>query len=268
MRCGARVTKPWTACSGFCVADHARAVVITGAAGGIGRALVHAFGTAGFRTIAIDRMSRPNDLNCAAYLEIDLETLVADSAYAGEAFAKTLKAAEGCDVAVLINNAALQVMGGVDVLSRDDWYRTLNVNLLAPFLWTQGLLPLLERVDGCVINISSIHARLTKPGFVAYATSKSALSGMTRALAVDMGNRVRIHAIEPAAIETDMLKAGFKGQPERYAQLMSCHPVGRLGRPEEVAALALQLSVTPAGFLHGSCIALDGGISNRLHDPS
>jgi NAD(P)-dependent dehydrogenase (short-subunit alcohol dehydrogenase family) len=121
---------------------------------------------------------------------------------------------------------------------------------------------------GCVINISSIHARLTKPNFVAYATSKAALSGMTRAMAVDLGGRVRVNAIEPAAISTDMLKAGFKDHPEQYAALEQCHPLGRIGTPEEVAALALSIVDGELRFLHGACVGMDGGISARLHDPA
>lgn len=168
---------------------------------------------------------------------------------------------------VLINHAAVQLLGGGESLSVADWHRTLDVNLLAPFVLTQGLLPQLEGARGSVINISSIHARLTKANFVAYATSKAALSGMTRAMAVDLGGRVRVNAIEPAAIATDMLKAGFAGQPEQYAQLQACHPQERIGTPEEVAALALAMADGDLRFLHGACIGMDGGISGRLHDP-
>lgn len=130
------------------------------------------------------------------------------------------------------------------------------------------MLPQLEQARGSVINISSIHARLTKAHFVAYATSKAALSGMTRAMAVDLGGRVRVNAIEPAAIATDMLKAGFAGQPEQFALLEACHPQGRIGTPAEVAALALAIADGELRFLHGACVAMDGGISGRLHDPA
>jgi NAD(P)-dependent dehydrogenase (short-subunit alcohol dehydrogenase family) len=118
------------------------------------------------------------------------------------------------------------------------------------------------------VNISSIHARLTKPDFVAYATSKAALSGLTRAMAVDLGDRIRVNAIEPAAISTPMLKAGFESHPEQYAALARCHPQGRMGTPTEVAALALSLVSGELRFMHGACVGLDGGISARLHDPS
>jgi NAD(P)-dependent dehydrogenase (short-subunit alcohol dehydrogenase family) len=249
------------------VAEAARHAVVTGAAGGIGQAIVRAFHDAGYAVIATDIAPQPAGLPCVLYLEVDLERTVSDEAYAADVFAR-IEASIGNDgLAALVNNAALQILGGADRLSRSDWRRTLDVNLMAPFVWTQALLPALEKGGGSVVNISSIHARLTKPNFVAYATSKAALSGMTRAMAVDLGARVRINAIEPAAIETPMLAAGFAGKPERYAALQACHPQARLGQSHEVAACALALVAGDARFLHGACVAMDGGIGARLMDP-
>jgi len=244
-----------------------RVAVVTGAAGGIGRAIVREFVQAGYEVVATDNAVRPVDLSCPLYIEADLARTVADEAYAADVFARILVFLDGAPLAALVNNAALQILGGADRLTRDDWRRTLDVNLLAPFVWTQALLPALERGPGGVVNISSIHARLTKKDFVAYATSKAALSGMTRALAVDLGGRVRVNAIEPSAIATDMLKAGFAGQPERYAALESCHPAGLIGRPDEVASLVRAVVESGASFLNGACLALDGGIGCVLHDP-
>lgn len=243
--------------------------LITGASGGIGHALVRVFADAGYQVIASDLGEKPHDLPCAHYLPADLARYAQDEIYASE-INTALRTCLNGHLDVLIHNAALQILGGVDSLTRADWCQTLDVNLLAPFLLTQALLPELEAVRdnmGCVINIGSIHARLTKKNFVAYATSKAALAGMTRAVAVDLGPRVRINAIEPAAIETAMLKAGFEGKPELYAQLEACHPQQRIGTPEEVAHLALAIAAGGMNFLHGACIGLDGGIAGRLYDP-
>lgn len=245
-----------------------RHALITGAAGGIGRALVAEFSAAGYSVIATDRLPQPPDLTCAHWLQVDVAEPVHDAAAARCNFAQVRAWLGGRGLHALVNNAATQILGGADTLSGDDWRQTLDVNLLAPFFWMQALLPELRLVRGSVVNISSIHARLTKPDFVAYATSKAALSGMTRALAQDLGGRVRVNAIEPAAISTPMLKAGFAQQPERYAKLEACHPVGRIGTPQEVAACALWLASDQAGFLHGACIAADGGIGAALHDPA
>lgn len=242
-------------------------VLITGAAGGIGQCMAVAFSARGYRVLAMDHVPQPADLVCWQYLQVDLQQLVSDGAYAAGTLSTIAGLLPDARLDVLINNAALQVLGGVASLTVDEWHNTLDVNLIAPFVLTQGLLPQLEAAGGCVINISSIHARLTKANFVAYATSKAALSGLTRAMAVDLGGRVRVNAIEPAAIATQMLKAGFADQPERYAMLESCHPQGRIGTPDEVSALALAITEGELRFMHGACIPMDGGISGRLHDP-
>ena len=248
------------------MSDKAKTALITGATGGIGRAFVWAFHDAGYRVIATDLSEKPHDLDCATYIPADLARYAQDETYASQINA-ALRGALDDGLDVLINNAAIQILGGADNITRHDWRTTFDVNLLTPFLLTQALLPELETAKGCVINIGSIHARLTKKNFVAYATSKAALAGMTRALAVDLGPRVRINAIEPAAIETAMLKAGFEGKPELYAQLEACHPQQRIGQPEEVARLALAIAEGGLNFMHGACIGLDGGISCRLFDP-
>lgn len=244
-----------------------KSCLVTGAAGGIGRALVRVFHEAGYAVIGTDIVPRPAELPCAAYLQADLARIVADEPYATGMLRDIRAGLGGRALDALINNAAVQILGATEHLSRESWRRTLDTNLLAPFLLTQGLLPELEAARGCVVNIGSVHARLTKPGFAAYATSKAALAGMTRALAVDLGERVRVNAIEPAAIETDMLKAGFAGNPETYRRLQDCHPQRRIGRPEEVARLALAIVGGGADFLHGACVGLDGGIAARLFDP-
>lgn len=208
--------------------------LVTGAAGGIGRALVRRFAAQGYRVLALDCSDKPDDLDCWHYQQVDLEQLVVDSAYTAKCLSDITQLIGNDGLAVLINNAAVQVLGGLSSLTVGDWHKTLDVNLLAPFVLTQALLPQLEAAAGCVINISSIHARLTKPNFVAYATSKAALSAMTRAMAVDLGGRVRVNAIEPAAIATEMLRAGFVGQPEQFANLVGCHPQGRIGDRKSV----------------------------------
>ena len=132
---------------------------------------------------------------------------------------------------------------------------------------TKLLLPELEATKGSIINISSIHATLTKSNFVAYATSKAALSGLTRSMAVDLGSRVRVNAIEPAAIETQMLIAGFNDNPAQLEKLKHCHPAGKIGQVDELAKLAIAIASDGMSFLHGTCVPFDGGIRSRLFDP-
>lgn len=242
-------------------------VVVTGAAGGIGQALVRCFAEAGYSVIATDRCAIPEDLPCRHFVQADLQRTTAESDYAETIFTQIREHLGGRPLKALVNNAAVQVLGPVDKLSREDWRATLDVNLLAPFFWTQTFLPELEACHGTVLNISSIHARLTKPAFVAYATSKAALSGLTQAMAVELGARIRINAIEPAAIDTPMLRAGFSENELGYLKLNQCHPTATIGKPEELASLARMIVESNMEFLNGAMIDFSGGLRARLHDP-
>jgi NAD(P)-dependent dehydrogenase (short-subunit alcohol dehydrogenase family) len=242
-------------------------VLITGALGGIGRALCEEFHAHGFHVIASDR--REGHVTCHHYICSDISVLATDTD-AREAFALEVRSVLKKDESPLkglVNNAAVQILGGVDQLTAEAWQETLSTNLLAPFFLVQALLPELEKARGSVVNISSIHEKLTKAGFVAYSTSKTALSGLTRAMAVDLGARIKVNAICPAAIKTPMLSAGFEGRQEAFDALHQAHPGGRIGLPEEVAHLARYLIAEAPDFLNGSCLGLDGGIAGRLHDP-
>lgn len=154
---------------------------------------------------------------------------------------------------------------GVDSLTRNQWQTTLDINLTAPFLLSQGLVNELEAAKGSIVNISSIHAKLTKKNFVAYATSKAALSGMTRAMAVDLGPRVRVNAVERAAMDTDMLRNGFNYDDLKIKKLSSYHPVNIIGEPCDLAKVVISLNSLP--FILGSIFSLSGGIDCKLNDP-
>ena len=247
---------------------HQPKVIVTGAAGSIGKAMAKTFYNAGYFVVATDILDRPNDVTCSKFQRVDLERFVSNESYARGMCneLRDLMPSSGLDV--LINNAAIQILGGLDTLRRAEWQQTLNVNLLAPFYLAQEFLPDLEAKNGCVVNVSSIHAKETKPDFVAYATSKAALSGMTRAMAVDLGSRVRVNAIEPAAIDTPMLHDGFRNNPRGMQDLKRFHPVGSIGQPDQVAQLTLTLASESMQFLHGTCIPFDGGISAKLPDPT
>lgn len=242
-------------------------VIVTGAAGSIGRALVHRFTEAGYGVIATDVAEQPHDLVCENFITCDLQRLARCEELGAEVFGAVREALRERPLAGLINNAAIQIVSPVEALNRETWAATLEVNLVAPFLWVQAFLPELEASGGMVLNISSIHARLTKPKFVAYATSKAALSGMSRAMAVELGARVRVNAIEPAAIDSNMLRTGL-ADPAAYEKLVDHHPSCTIGTPAGLADLAQRILEMPGAFTNGMIAEYDGGISSRLHDPS
>lgn len=238
--------------------------VITGAAGGIGRALCAEFKSADYRVIATD-VASVSGVACDHFVEVELKTVGRDEVSL-ERFVQQLSL-PASGLTVLVNNAAVQILNRTDAVSVQDWRDTLDVNVLAPFLLTQALLPYLEKAGGSVVNIGSVHAIATKPGFVCYATSKAALVGLTRALAVDLGGRVRVNAVNPAAVATQMLLDGFKGKDARLSALGGMHPVGRIAEPSEIAQAVLFLASRNAAFITGTVFDVDGGILSRLHDP-
>ena len=244
-----------------------KVAVITGAAGGIGQALCNVFSASGYSVVALD-IHRPEQLDrLATFVQLDLDRYSRDTEYRCASDANLRNAIASRPFAALINNAAVQILKPTAELTVQDWSSTLNVNLLAPFLLTQAFLKDLETSCGAVVNISSIHGSQTKPEFVAYATSKAALNGLTRSLAVDLGGRIRVNSINPAAISTPMLIKGFIGRKPALNKIGQFHPAGRIGEALEVAELALFLASDAARFITGAEVAVDGGISARLHDP-
>lgn len=241
--------------------------LVTGANGGIGKSLATCFAKNGYSVVATDitdlTISAPNIIN----LKIDLERIVLDEAYADVLQKDVLEITSGAGLTALVNNAAVQILGSIREVSREDWLKSMNVNVSAPFFMTQLFLDSLKKNKGSVVNISSIHALQTKRSFVTYATSKGALSSLTRNMAVDIGNAVRINAIEPAAVSTDMLRAGFEGKEEQFELLEAFHPIARIATPEEVAQLALFLCSEQSSFIHGACLNATGGIHGCLSDP-
>ena len=242
-------------------------ILITGGSGSIGRALSAKFLSEGFHVISLD-MGVPlgKGLKAETFLRCDLREIVNSSVAADGLLGEIKRIVVGGKLKALINNAAVQLLAPVASVTRDQWSETLDVNVGAAFFMTQLMLPELSGSGGSVVNIGSIHSRLTKPGFAAYAASKAALAGLTRAMAVDLRGSVAVNCIEPAAIDTMMLREGFRDNNDGFAELASFHPSGRIGSPAEIAELAYILAVKP-GFLNGSVLSIDGGISGRLHDP-
>ena len=241
-------------------------IVVTGANGEIGQSLCETFSKSGFQVFATDLQDKAvcqNDF----YFPMDLVEYVGSISLQTDFLKALRKQSVSTGIKGLINNAATQILNSTQNTTQPDWQKTLDVNLTAPFLLSQSLVTDLEKTKGSILNISSIHASQTKPNFCAYTTSKAALSGLTRALAVDLGGRVRVNSLTPAAIETKMLKAGFAGQPELLNQLNRFHPSGRIGRPQEIAEFALFIMSDRSGFINGADLSIDGAISARLHDP-
>lgn len=241
--------------------------IVTGAAGGIGFSLCKEFREAGYVVVGLDRPGSKMPNSCNSIVYADLKALCEDTDYFNNIISEMRSCLTGYSLKVLVNNAAIQVVEPAEQLTSIHWHNTLDINLIAPFLLTQSIIPELTATQGSVINIASIHATLTKPGFVCYATSKTALIGLTQSLAVELGGRVRVNAIAPAAIATPMLLEGLEGETKVLNQLAQMHPINRIGTPQEVARAALFLASEQASFVTGAVLRVDGGMGSRLHDP-
>ncbi|MDI9880062.1 SDR family NAD(P)-dependent oxidoreductase [Flectobacillus longus] len=240
-----------------------KCILITGVLGGIGSAIAKMFKENDYYVYGLDIRHAEVDF-LDKLLVFDLHKFCTNSEYREQY--KAYLDSELPRLDVLVNNAAVQLLDKLDDLKLDEWQETLNVNLTGPLLLSQMFLKRLESVQGAIVNIGSIHQQLTKPRFISYATSKSALIGLTKALAVDLEGRVRVNAISPAAIQTEMLLAGFNGNEAALDELRKIHPVQRIGYPQDVAKLVLFLSSENSGFIHGANLTLDGGISSVLKD--
>ena len=238
-------------------------VFISGVLGGVGKGLAREFKSSGYFVIGTDinkEVCEFSDL----FIHFDLNKYCINESYMKEI--NGVFDAKIPFLDVLINNAAVQILGSLKEIKLSDWSQTMNVNLTAPFLLSQFFTERLVKRKGSIINISSIHNQLTKKKFISYATSKSALVGLTKSMSVDLQGKVRVNSISPAAIDTPMLHEGFNNNEQNIKKLNSLHPSQRIGKPNEIAKLARFLAERDLGFLNGANLNIDGGISNVLKD--
>lgn len=240
-----------------------KVVLITGILGGIGSMLADAFKSKEYFVVGLDLNNNKKN-NSDLFIKFDLNKYCINQKYRHKM--NMLLEEKVPSLNVLINNAAVQILGNVNEVKLEDWSQTMNVNVTAPFLLSQLFLNKLEHSKGCIINIASIHQQLTKQRFVSYATSKAALVGLTKSMSVDLQGKVRVNSISPAAIDTAMLHVGFNNDKTLLKELCLKHPIQRIGKPSEVAKLALLLSEQGIDFINGANIQIDGGISNVLND--
>ena len=243
--------------------------VITGSSGGIGSALVDAFLSDNYSVVGIDNTDSGRNSEGFVEINADLYEFTKNENYR-EKILNQIKnhLQERLDDLVLINNAAVQTLNSVSELNWSDWDKSLTVNTAASFFLVQGFLEQLIKTQGHVVNISSIHSKLTKSGFSFYAASKAALDSLTRSLALELSPKgISVNGVSPAAIDTIMLQKGFQKAPKKLKELERYHPSRSIGTPKELAALVKYITQLKAGFLTGSIIDFTGGISGQLSDP-
>ena len=237
-----------------------RTALITGGASGIGEQTVRALAGAGARVLIGD-------------IDEDAARSVADEA--GNADPLALDVTDPGSVAaalgsldsldILVNNAGIGHVGSIEECDLEDWRRVMRVNVEGTFLVTSAAVPLLMRSGRpCIVNVGSVAGLVGVKRRFAYCASKGAVVSMTRSLAADYAGRMRVNCVCPGTVDTPFVEAYLEkyhrhDKAEVRKQLDARQPVGRLGRPEEIAHLILYLCSDEAEFVHGSMMAIDGG---------
>ena len=246
-----------------------RTVLITGAAGGIGRATIHLFAEKGWRVIGIDRSPFGKDFPAdGLFIQADVsrpETLASVFSQVQQ-YTRKLSA--------LVNNAAVQVAKPIIETTVEEWDMVIANNLRPAFLFAKLTYPLFKAAgEGAIVNVSSVHAVQTSTNIAAYAASKGALLALTRATAIEFApDNIRVNAVLPGAVDTPMLRAGLdRGHltgddiVTRLDNLARKTVNGRVGRPEEIAhAIYFLADDTQSSFMTGQALIVDGGATARL----
>jgi 2-keto-3-deoxy-L-fuconate dehydrogenase len=243
---------------------------VTGAGSGIGRAIANTFTNAGARVFVLERDATAGEATAAeirakggASTAIDCDVTSAQSVQA--AFGRIDREAPRLDI--LVNNAGIAHIGTVENTREGDLDRIYAVNVKGLFLCSQAAVARMKKAGGgAILNLASIASLIGLVDRFAYSMSKGAVLAMTRSIAVDfIGDKIRCNCVCPARVHTPFvdgyLKNTYPGrEAEMFKQLSEYQPVGRMGTPEEVAALALYLCSDEASFITGQAYPIDGGV--------
>lgn len=246
-----------------------RTALITGAANGIGAATARRFASDGYNVALVDLLQSGQAVadeigrEKALFVAAD----VADVADVERAVAATLARFGGLDV--LVNNAGVSLPKSLADTTPADWDRLHAVNLRALYVALKAAQAALAASGhGAVINIASFHAHATIANFAAYAASKAGVLGFTRSAAIELAPYgIRVNAVAPGVIHTAMTQQWLNSVPDPKAALASMNekqPLGRIGRPDEVAAAIAFLAGDEASFIVGTTLYVDGGVTARL----
>ncbi|MCQ8241948.1 SDR family oxidoreductase [Rhizosaccharibacter radicis] len=234
----------------------ARTALVTGAGSGIGAGIAARLVHDGWTVFAVDQ---DEDALARRRTELPaLRTIVADVGEEASVRDAVRAVAEQCGGRLhgLVSNAGIMVRKPLEQLTLAEWNRVLSVNLTAGFLLARECAPLLRRTRGAIVTISSTRAHMSEPDTESYSASKGGILALTHALAVSLGPEIRANCVSPGWIDV----RDEKLRPEDHEQ----HPAGRVGRPDDIAALAAWLLGPDSGFVTGAEFVSDGGMTRRM----
>jgi len=168
-------------------------------------------------------------------------------------------------VDILVNNAGIQTFGGVTGTTEETWDRTMNANLKGHWLMAKAAVPeMLKRGKGAIVNVSSVQGLASQRNVVAYATSKHAMVGLTRSMAIDLAAQgIRVNCVCPGSVDTPMIRwiISQDENPEKLERVLNrMHPIGRMGAAQEIGEVIAFLVSDRASFMTGSIVTVDGGL--------
>ena len=235
--------------------------IVTGAAGGVGRATVELLTARGARVVAEDLDPAVGELESEHVAALQGDVAEADTARRAVTLAKQRFGA----LNVVVNNAGRFLLKPTGDTTDTDWDDLLRVNVRGAFLHCREALPALgESGDGRIVNVASISGTIGLPGQTAYCSTKGAVVQLTRQLAIEHAPRVRVNAVAPGAIDTGFMDEILAGVPDREAMLESIaaeHPLGRLARAEEIAEVIAFLVSPRSSIITGAILMADGGFT-------
>jgi meso-butanediol dehydrogenase / (S,S)-butanediol dehydrogenase / diacetyl reductase len=242
---------------------------ITGGGTGIGRACALVFAKEGAKVAVVGRTKGPlegvaREIAASGGDSFAAACDVTDRASVEQALAAAAKHFGRLDT--IVNNAGAVTVATAEETSDEDWHRLLDVNLTGSFLVSRAALPLLRKSGGGTItNIGSVLGLVARKQRAAYCAAKAGVIGLTRAMAVDYAHEnVRVNCVCPAIVETELGLASMAKAPDPAAERKRRSaeiPLGRLGKPEEVALMALYLASDESAWVTGAILPLDGGTS-------
>ena len=239
-----------------------KVAIITGGGSGIGKAIALAFVREGAQVVIAGRDNKKLAL-AAEEIGANCLAVTADVSHARDVqklVSVTLEKFKRIDI--LVNNAALLLPGTAESLGEQDFDQTFNVNVRGLWLLSREVLPQMRAAGGgSIINIGSVLSLLGARNRVAYSASKGAVMAMTKAMALDhAAENIRVNCICPGIVETELV-AKFNTDENVRRQRVAMHPMGRFGRPEDVASAAIYLASDESGWTTGSTLTVDGGYS-------
>jgi NAD(P)-dependent dehydrogenase (short-subunit alcohol dehydrogenase family) len=246
-----------------------KVAIVTGGGQGIGKAIAKRFLEERMKVVIADIDEEAGKETEAEFKHLGsirfFNADVSDEDSVQNLIIETKRSFDGIDV--LVNNAARSDPNNAPIteLSLEDWNKILSINLTGAFLCTKHSVTHLKKNRGIIINIASTRALMSEPNTEAYSAAKGGIVALTHALAISLGPDIRVNCISPGWIEvSEWKKQATRHKPELTEQDHKQHPVGRVGKPEDVASLAVYLASPEATFITGENFVIDGGMTKKM----